>query len=301
MIRAFIAGLLWPVFYFELPGWGRVYHTVVGGGDKDSLWVNASPRLIRDKRYGMWRIVVISEWADRHLYYLKRWYNLSSQLIVDSLIQKGDVVLDAGANYGHFSLAAICACGPDGSVHAYEPNPSAFARLSMHRQLNKADNLIIHQAGVSDASDELVLKVPRATSGEATFGNSNYTDVTTHRCPVKTIDNEAPNNVDFIKIDVEGFETRTIRGAETTIRRDRPVLLVETMRECLAQADSNPEELFETIQLLGYSAYVINLRGLGLKKHLHLEPTNTPPSDGDLLWFPSESKDELLRRATGSI
>jgi len=44
---------------------------------------------------------------------------------------------------------------------------------------------------------------------------------------VITLDSQNLENVDFIKIDVEGFEPQVLRGAEETIKRDRPVVLIE--------------------------------------------------------------------------
>jgi hypothetical protein len=71
------------------------------------------------------------------------------------------------------------------------------------------------------------------------------------------VEREKIERVDAIKIDVEGAELRVIRGADKTIRRDKPILMVEIQAATLQAAGTTPEELFETIVSYGYNAFVI--------------------------------------------
>ena len=51
--------------------------------------------------------------------------------------------------------------------------------------------------------------------------------VETIRVPLRTLDSYNLSNIGFIKIDVEGHELDVLRGAEVTLRRDQPNLLIE--------------------------------------------------------------------------
>lgn len=86
----------------ELPGWGKIYSWIVGGYRRNSIWADSLPCVIRDKRYGLIRILNIREWADRSFYFLGRWYDLETQLFVDHIVKPGDTGVDVGANYGIF-------------------------------------------------------------------------------------------------------------------------------------------------------------------------------------------------------
>ncbi len=76
--------------------------------------------------------------------------------------------------------------------------------------------------------------------------------------------------LDFLKIDVEGGESRLLRGAANSIRAHRPVLLVEVAHEALLRQQSSREELLNVIQSFGYIFYVFD-SATGLPK---LAPAN---------------------------
>ena len=58
---------------------------------------------------------------------------------------------------------------------------------------------------------------------------------------IHTLDMAPLRPIDFLKIDAEGYETAIIQGAEQTIRRDRPVVILEQKRKRLARYGFRPE------------------------------------------------------------
>jgi len=63
-------------------------------------------------------------------------------------------------------------------------------------------------------------------------GNTGHSHIDTNSfgkgsIPLKTLDSFNFNNVDLIKIDVEGFEEEILAGAMETIIRNKPVIVVE--------------------------------------------------------------------------
>ena len=57
---------------------------------------------------------------------------------------------------------------------------------------------------------------------------------------------------DLIKIDVEGYEMQVLRGAENTIQRCKPKLVIEVNREALSRQGTRPEEIFSFVAKHGY-------------------------------------------------
>lgn len=288
-----------PIISAEVPGWGLIYNLFVGKYKSNKYWRNADPIIICDKRYRLYRILDLREWADRAFFFLKRWYDLESQLIIDYLIDKGQVVIDAGANYGHFSLAAASRVGPTGEVFAFEPNPAAFNRLCVHIDLNRLHWISAHNIGLSNNETPLVLSVPVINSGEATFGQSNYTEIRTIECPITCLDKiDINRKVDFLKIDVEGFEVQVLTGGRSRVQRDRPVILTEVIGAHLSRAGESKENLKAILDDLDYCGYRIGLVRRGMSHSLNLHELKTLPEDGDYIWLPRERQAELHARLT---
>jgi FkbM family methyltransferase len=294
MASQLFAQIARPYIRAELPGWGRLYKRTIGGHEAAADWAEAGRRMIRDKRYGLYRVLDIAEWADRSFYFLGRWYDLRTALAIETVLRPGDRVVDVGGNYGHFALAAAACVGAGGHVISVEPNPEAFSRLTVHKAINMLKQIDIHNIGLSDSPGELELSVPRINSGEASFAPSAYADTTCIRCPVRTLDalvDAAP--VDLIKIDVEGFETRVLDGAREVLGRDRPLVITEVVSAHLARAGATPGDLFARLEPLGYRPYRLGLRRQGMQQTLTLTPQAGDGPDGDLIWVPEARRDRL--------
>ncbi len=145
--------------------------------------------------------------------------------LLPRLVPRDRIAIDIGANRGVYTHV-LSRLTPH--VEAFEPNPTVFRRLRRALPANAR----AHQVALADREGEAQLLVPvdhdryadqRATlSAESADAASRPVAV-----PVRTLDSFAFQNVGFIKIDVEGFEQAVLRGARETLRRERPVLLVE--------------------------------------------------------------------------
>jgi FkbM family methyltransferase len=64
--------------------------------------------------------------------------------------------------------------------------------------------------------------------------------------------------LDLIKLDVEGAETRLLKGAAVTLERYRPVVLFEASEASLRNQGSSREELLDTLRALEYVTYLFD-------------------------------------------
>lgn len=300
MRKKLISFLARPYVSAELPGWGTVYRIFVGSYESNDYWAGAGARIVRDKRNGMYRIVDLGEWADRALFFLRRWYDLPTALLLDHVLKPGNTILDVGANYGHFTMAAAAAVGPQGSVLAVEPNPVAYARLMCHVALNRLDQVSTAQIGLSNAEGELELFIPSINSGEASFAPSQYENVRRVTCPVKTGDLLlSGKSFDFIKIGVEGFELNVLQGLQNTLTRDTPLVLTEVVAQHLSRAGTTIADLQAYLSARGYRAYRLGLGKGGFRHHLKLDYCEVIAADGDYLWVPVSRMDSIAQIAQG--
>ena len=153
------------------------------------------------------------------------------------------LMVDVGANRGQ-SIDAFGLVSPGARIVAFEPSPLLSARLL--KRYRRRANVTIHAVGLGDRPGEFALNVPHYNGypfdGLASFDLSAAQEwletrvlrfdptklrTVSYRCKVRTLDEFDLEPV-VIKVDVQGFEEKVLRGAEETLRRARPVLLVES-------------------------------------------------------------------------
>lgn len=165
------------------------------------------------------------------------------------LVQPGDTVIEVGANIGAHTVGLAKAVGPQGAVHAFEPQRACFALLQAQIALNQLGHVHAQQKGVGKERGALwVPKVNYAAPGN--FGGISLATQQaqgSERVEVVTLDDEFGDRpCALLKIDVEGMEEAVIRGGANLIRRQKPVLYVENDRPEKSKA------LVVAIQELGY-------------------------------------------------
>ncbi|MGK7869555.1 FkbM family methyltransferase [Falsiroseomonas sp. E2-1-a20] len=139
------------------------------------------------------------------------------------LSDPGRIGVDIGGSWGLFA-AAMGRCVRQ--LHIVEPNP---AKVQFLRSAFGTRH-VIHDLALSDAAGEVMLHIPDASSALATIEAGNpATHAPGRQVAVRRerLDALGLGPVGFIKMDVEGHEAAALAGAETLLRRDHPVLLIE--------------------------------------------------------------------------
>jgi len=165
--------------------------------------------------------------------------------------------VDAGANRGIYTFWLQRFSR---HVYAYEPNPKMFEILKR----GVKGNVTVKPIALSNESSERMLRIPMRRKGYSNQGasldpnviNRNYGEV---EVTSKRLDEEDLDNVGFIKIDVEGHEFEVLEGARETIRRDRPVLLIEIEEN---RYETPIETLLKRVTDLGYKCFFTDRDGL---------------------------------------
>lgn len=182
--------------------------------------------------------------------HISRWQIESGRLDHDLTVQdhilpllKPDYwIVDAGAFNGDHTLRYAQAV-PDGLVLAYEPNPEAFECL-LHNTKHCL-NVRPFNAALSDRRE--FCKFLRDTNAG---GSHLVREDGEALC--KPLDEYVIERLDFFKLDVEGYELFALKGAERTIRRCKPTILVEMNAGTLARNGVKYQDIFEFLAGLGY-------------------------------------------------
>ena len=172
------------------------------------------------------------------------------------------VVLDIGANIG---LTSVMAAHHAALVYAFEPSPNTFALLQKTVAANETPGEVRPlKLALGSAPGELsFFEDPSSNSAShvvssGTLGRQGMVIV-----PATTVDlfveEEALDRLDFIKIDIEGFETDALKGAEETIRKFQPSALIEyNAFTMVGFRNMNPRDLLT--QIRGLFPYVYRWR-----------------------------------------
>lgn len=132
--------------------------------------------------------------------------------LVRGLVGKGMQVVDIGANIGLYSLLLAQLVGNTGRVFAFEPEPNLFSVLCENCAANGALNVTPFQCAAGEANGRALFQRSLFNSGDNRLGQARA-DATTIETEVARLDDVLPvRQVQFIKLDVQGYELGALRG-----------------------------------------------------------------------------------------
>lgn len=167
-----------------------------------------------------------------------------------SVIKEDFICFDVGANIGETSLN-FARIASNGLVYSFEPVPFLFNRLKKNIKLNSFSNIKIYNLAVSEIKQELYFELPDNQNSSGISLNKNKS---THSSIVysTTIDSfvleHSISNIDFIKIDVEGFENFVLNGASNTLQTMHPILFIEIDNKNLTKNGSSEKKLLDQLR-----------------------------------------------------
>ncbi|MBA4018995.1 MAG: hypothetical protein C0483_17640 [Pirellula sp.] len=143
---------------------------------------------------------------------------VGERFLLKELVKPGMRIVDVGANVGCYVLMLRQMGGDACDIIAIEPSPENLPELRANIANNRWDNVRLVEAAVG------------AEAGNVAFLsgiNGGVADEGAYTVPIVTLDTLLKSRVDFLKIDVEGFEGYALQGAIEVLKRDRPVLFLE--------------------------------------------------------------------------
>lgn len=225
----------------------------------------------------------------------ERSYDRDNFTAVSCFVKPGDVCFDVGANIGVYSVVLAQISGDASNVHSFEPVGHIRSKLIANARLNSFDGLNVNPFALGSKAG--TLKMHQVKEGRFRGGTSTFVDTenisamgrdefVTREVEIKTLDQYVVEagleRLDFVKIDVEGFELEVLEGASDSLSRFKPTMIVEYDE---TRHGKQAESMRGLLQGMGYRTYEFT----SFRDTLVVLPFDfdrQPKNRNILCWFP---------------
>lgn len=176
--------------------------------------------------------------------------NFDEEVLVKYL-KEGDTFIDIGANIGALTCKAFSIIGIEGKVIAIEAHPKIFKYLDGNIKLNNFNNILRYQNAIGDFDGEIFF-----TDNNDDDQNSITKSSDGLRVEIRKLDNLLNNilNIDFLKIDIEGYELFALKGAEELLKRTK-IIYLEIGEKTFNKFGYSCKEVFVFLEKLGFDYF----------------------------------------------
>ncbi len=223
------------------------------------------PSVVRLHRYDV-DLLLPAEWKGlSKVAFVFREYVEPALAHLDVLIRPGSFAIDLGAHYGNYTLPLSRLVGEAGMVYALEPGSHAFHVLKINILLNRARNVHLLRTAVGAENGQALLYQSHDTSRNS-FSQPDFPCEHWEAVRVQRLDDIVAElgieRVDFIKADIEGAEELALRGAEETIRKHEPAILLELHPGAAQNLGLSPQGAIEVLEAHDYGFFALTDRDL---------------------------------------
>lgn len=181
------------------------------------------------------------EFIQNRIFLEQDYFEIKHLSKIKKYINNNAIILDVGANIGNHTVFFAKECRAS-KIYAFEPTQKTFQLLQKNIRINKLDDVVVAMNVALGAKNS---KVNMIVNGQDA-GSNRVEENVNGNIAMSTIDDlrlEEP--IDFMKIDVEGYEYEVLKGAERTIAKDRPHIFIEIF-------DINYNKVHQLLSRFGY-------------------------------------------------
>ena len=199
------------------------------------------------------------------------WGSPASELLMSEL-KSGSNFLDAGANFGYFTLLAATKIN-EGHIYAVEPNPFVFRVLRENVLMKGLGNVSLYNFALSDSDKELTFYWRNRANGDGRsyMPKSDGIQWNTYKVRGVTLDFFADRHIDFIKMDIEGAEIDVLPNSEKFFERNREVKVLLELHSRYIRERLGNKRLQDFYTFLR-ERFEVEVGRIGSGEHLYLTP-----------------------------
>ena len=209
--------------------------------------------VIKEKKTDNLIIYMIeSDWSGRSLLDGQTWEPHITNFLERNFNQES-VLIDVGSNYGWHSIKSSPKCK---TIYSFEPQKLMYDIQLSSITKNNISNIHLYNCGLGD--DEIKTEMNPIDYETWVHIGDLSVGVGGEKISIKKLDSLNIPKVDFIKIDVQGYEKYVLLGALETINKNKPTIIVEIENHQLRRFNYGVTELFDLIRGLGYYIYFLD-------------------------------------------
>ncbi|HEY4786112.1 MAG TPA: FkbM family methyltransferase [Bacteroidales bacterium] len=185
-----------------------------------------------------------------------------------SILKKGDIIMDIGANNGYFSILFSHITGKKGKVFSIEAIPDTYKLMNQNiRKHCKHKNISTYNIAISNLVGLIEMYLPGNDTGQASIkkhGDNSWKEadiIKTYNVNATILDEFIEDlsikKVDFLKIDIEGAEKLAMEGGKNLLKYFMPVIQFELYYKWLKDFQTTPLEIYDLLRGLGYDTFYI--------------------------------------------
>lgn len=211
------------------------------------------------QRFGIHWSLDLKEGIDLAIYLFGR-FETGTAAALSKLVKPGSIVIDIGANIGAHALPLAQHVGENGKVYAIEPTDWAFEKMIRNLDLNPElkNSLVPIKAFFSDLKGSLPSQTHSSWrlddskkhpvhGGQLNHsGNAEYTSLD------QWVKNTGLKKIDLIKLDVDGYEVKVLKGGMNTLREFKPKMILELTLYNLDEYGDSLKELLDLLKSCDY-------------------------------------------------
>ncbi len=212
----------------------------------------------RDLRYNLFTADCISknvidgyEWEPHILKFMERF------------IQPTYNCIDIGANFGYHTLEL--AKLTQGQIFAFEPQVQNNILCALNIHSNLVNNVTLYDFAVGDTKQQIKIPIIPILS---TKEYRNMGDIginydcdsfysTTLEVPLDSMEDITQVKIDFLKIDVQGYELKCLKGMKNLLNRDKPVFIIEFEDHQSDKFSLKSKDVLDYIESLNYYVFFL--------------------------------------------
>ncbi|MDB5200757.1 MAG: methyltransferase FkbM family [Ferruginibacter sp.] len=171
---------------------------------------------------------------------------------ISRFVQPHDSVFDVGANMGFYTIW-LSRFNTEGSIHSFEPDDTNFDRLSRNIAANKLqDKVILNKLAVSNAIGPLFFTRGRDGENHISLDQQTETSIVNAVRLDDYVSATGIGQIAFMKIDVEGFETQVLEGAEQLLGAKKITVLQLEINKAIKNSGKRVDDLLNLLGRYGY-------------------------------------------------
>ena len=262
---------------------------------------------VAECRYGPMMYLLNDKWIGKsfHLY----GEALESEIqLISHFVKPGDVAIDGGANMGAITIPLALMVGEEGHVHAFEPQEFVRYTLSGNVALNSLYNITVYGRPLGMTNDKTLYCINKGLKNKDDvffyeedgqhYGGGILTEEKRFEndTPLKTISIDSLNlpRLDFIKLDVEGAEIESLKGAFNSIKEHQPIMVLESM-------PWEAPKIIDYLRSIGYTHHAVRLDYFNPNNFCKFEDDHLreqhapeiPMMSSDMICYPESRRSEL--------